>query len=84
MRSSRGGQPSRECVFREAERPRFDPLSTLSLFGGRENQFWTTRLYYLLISMMRPITGGMYAGGEFLSQLWFYGLWALVVAVDRP
>ena len=65
MRSSRGGQPSRECVFREAERPRRDPLSTLSLFGGRENQFWTTRLYYLLISM-RPITGGMDAG-EFIT-----------------
>ena len=64
MRSSRGGQPSRECVFREAERPRRDPLSTLSLFGGRQNQFWTTRLYYLLISM-RPITGGMDAG-EFI------------------
>ena len=65
MRSSRGGQPSRECVFREAERPRLDPLSTLSLFGGRENQFWTTRLYYLLISM-RPITGEGMDAGEFI------------------
>ena len=84
MRSSRGGQPSRECVFREAERPQLDPLSTLSLWRARKPVLDDTALLLINQHEADYWRDGCRRVHHHLSHLWVYGLWALVVAVDRP